>query len=48
MADVYLADTCDITGPSRRLIAGVKKAKFGIEIMMRDQDTALKNLAAFH
>lgn len=48
VADVYLADTRDITGPSRRLIAGVKKSKFGIEILMRDQDAALKNLAAFH
>ncbi|MGC0795436.1 terminase small subunit [Pantoea agglomerans] len=48
VADVYLADTRDLTGPSRRLIAGVKKSKFGIEIMMRDQDAALKNLAAFH
>lgn len=48
VADIYLADTRDLTGPSRRLIAGVKKSKFGIEIMMRDQDAALKNLAAFH
>lgn len=48
VADVYLADTRDIIGPSRRLIAGVKKSKFGIEIIMRDQDAALKNLAAFH
>lgn len=46
--DVYLADTRDLIGPARRLIAGVKKTKFGIEVMTRDQDAALKNLAAFH
>lgn len=46
--DVYLADTRDLAGPARRLIAGVKKTKFGIEVMTRDQDAALKNLAAFH
>ncbi|QQN36622.1 terminase small subunit [Rahnella aceris] len=46
--DVFLSDTRDVTGPARRLIAGVKKTKFGIEIIQRDQDAALKNLAAFH
>lgn len=46
--DVFLADTRDLVGPARRLIAGVKKTKFGIEVMTRDQDAALKNLAAFH
>lgn len=46
--DVFQADTRDVTGPARRLIAGVKKTKFGIEVMTRDQDAALKNLAAFH
>lgn len=46
--EVFQADTRDIFGPARRLIAGVKKTKFGIEVMTRDQDAALKNLAAFH
>jgi len=46
--DVFYADTRDVIGPARRLIAGVKKTKFGIEVMTRDQDAALKNLAAFH
>lgn len=46
--DVFLTDTRDLVGPARRLIAGVKKTKFGIEVMTRDQDAALKNLAAFH
>lgn len=47
-AEVFLADTRDVIGPARRLIAGVKQTKFGIEVMTRDQDAALKNLAAFH
>lgn len=46
--DVFLSDTRDLFGPARRLVAGVKKTKFGIEVMTRDQDAALKNLAAFH
>lgn len=46
--DVYLADTRDLVGPARRLLAGVKKTKFGIEVITRDQDAALKNLAAFY
>lgn len=46
--DVFHADTRDLVGPERRLVAGVKKTKFGIEIMTRDQDAALKNLASFH
>jgi hypothetical protein len=46
--DVFISDTRDLVGPARRLIAGVKKTKFGIEVMTRDQDAALKNLAAFH
>ncbi|WP_342656835.1 terminase small subunit [Pantoea sp. RSPAM1] len=48
LADVFLADTRDVIGTARRLIASVKKTKFGIEVMTRDQDAALKNLAAFH
>jgi len=46
--DVHLMDTRDVIGPARRLIAGVKQTKFGIEVITRDQDAALKNLAAFH
>lgn len=46
--NVYLADTRDLVGPARRLIAGVKMTKFGIEVITRDQDAALKNLASFH
>jgi phage terminase small subunit len=46
--EVFVADTRDITGPARRLIAGVKQTRSGIEVMTRDQDAALKNLAAFY
>lgn len=45
---VFLADTRDLYGAARRLFAGVKQTKFGIELITRDQDAALKNLAAFH
>lgn len=46
--DIFLADTRDLTGPARRLVAGVRKTRFGIEVAMRDQDAALKNLAIFY
>lgn len=45
---VFLSDTRDLSGAARRLFAGVKQTKFGIELITRDQDAALKNLAAFH
>jgi len=44
---VGLADTRRARGPARRLYAGVKKTKDGIEIKMRDQDKALDNIAKF-
>lgn len=44
---VGLADTRRVRGPARRLYAGVKKTKDGIEIKMRDQDKALDNIAKF-
>lgn len=42
---IHLADVRDVKGPARRLYAGVKKTKDGIEIKMRDQDAALVNIA---
>lgn len=44
---VYIADMRHVSGPARRLIAGVKKTKDGIEIKMRDQGEALKNIAQY-
>lgn len=44
---VRVADTRRVRGAARRLCAGVKKTKDGIEIKMRDQDKALDNIAKF-
>lgn len=40
-------DTQNLKGASRRLIAGVKQTKDGIEIKMRDQDAALANISKY-
>lgn len=42
--DVYVADSRLLTGSARRLFAGVKVTKDGIEIKMRDQDKAVELL----
>lgn len=39
------ADTRDLTGAERRLFAGVKEGKLGMEILMRNQDEAMKMVA---
>lgn len=44
---VHLADTRKLSGPARRLFAGVKETKNGIEIKMRDQDAALANISRY-
>lgn len=44
---VVLADTRRLRGSARRLYAGVKQTQHGIEVKMRDQDTALKNIAQY-
>ena len=38
----FFHDTRDLTGPARRLYAGVKQTKNGLEILMHDQAAALK------
>jgi phage terminase small subunit len=43
--DVFIKDLRKLTDRQRRMIAGVKNGKFGIEVIFRDQDAALKNLA---
>lgn len=45
VAEVVMADTRKLKGSARRLFAGVKQTKFGVEVMMRDQDGALDKLA---
>ena len=44
---VMVADTRRLRGPARRLYAGAKQTKDGIEIKMRDQDGALANIAKY-
>lgn len=44
---VKVADTRKLTGAARKLYAGAKQTKDGVEIKMRDQDAALKNLADY-
>lgn len=43
--EVRISDTRKLKGAARRLYAGVKRTKNGIEIQMRDQDGALAKLA---
>lgn len=38
-------DTRDATGAARRLFAGIKEGKFGMEVITRNQDEALKMVA---
>ena len=45
--DIFFKDTEGLTGPERKLIAGVKRTRYGLEIKMRDQDGALKVLAQY-
>ncbi len=45
--DVFIRDLRKLTDKQRRMIAGVKNGKFGIEVMFRDQDAALRNLAQY-
>lgn len=42
--EVFVADTSKLTGPARRLYAGAKMTKHGVEIMMHSQDNARKLL----
>jgi phage terminase small subunit len=45
--DVFVRDLRKLSGPARRLIAGVKQGRHGIELQFRDQDAALRNLAQY-
>ena len=44
---VWFADTRTLTGAARLLYAGVKRTRNGMEILTRNQDDALKNVAAY-
>jgi phage terminase small subunit len=45
VADVFIADTRYLTGKARALYAGMKETKNGREVILRDQDGALMNIA---
>lgn len=45
--DVYLADTRKLKGAARVLYAGAKKTRDGIQVVMRDKDAAVQNLARY-
>lgn len=42
---VLMADTTKLKGKAKKLYAGVKQTKDGLQILMRDQDKALENYA---
>jgi hypothetical protein len=44
---IYVADTRKLKGSARRLYAGVKKTKDGLQIITRDQDAALANISRY-
>lgn len=45
--DTYFEDTHRLSPAARKLFAGVKTTRDGIEIKMRDQGDALKNIATY-
>jgi phage terminase small subunit len=44
--EVRINDTSRLTGKARRLFAGIKQTRLGTEVKMRDQDGALRAVAA--
>ena len=46
--DTFFADTRKLSRAGRRLYAGVKQTAQGMQVLTRDQDAALANLAKFH
>lgn len=45
--DVFVADTSTLSPAARKLFAGVKTTRDGIEVKTRDQDGALTNIAKY-
>lgn len=45
--NIYVADTRKLTGGAKALYAGLKKTREGVQILMRDQDDALRNIAKY-
>jgi phage terminase small subunit len=46
--DTFFADTRKLSRQGRRLYAGVKQTAQGMQVLTRDQDAALANLAKFY
>lgn len=44
-AYIYVTDTRQLTGAARLLYAGARKTREGVEVILRDQDAALVNIA---
>lgn len=44
---IHFSDTRNLSGSARRLYAGAKQTKEGLQILMRDQDGALNNIAKY-
>lgn len=44
---IHIEDTRRLKGDARRLYAGVKKTKDGLQVLLRDQDKALENIAKY-
>jgi len=45
VGEIFVADTRYLTGKAAKLYAGVRQTKTGFEVLFRDQDAALLNLA---
>lgn len=45
--DVFVQDTDKLSTKGRKLYAGIKQTKDGIQVLMRDQEGALRNLAQY-
>lgn len=45
--DIYIADTRKLKGDAKHLYLGVKKTKDGIQVLTRDKDAALENIAKY-
>ena len=45
--EVFVADIETLTGPERKLFAGIRMTKYGPEVVLRDQDKARDNIAKY-
>lgn len=45
--DIFFRDTESLTGPERKLIAGIERTKDGLKVKLRDQDAIRQNIARY-